>query len=124
MVGVAAQSEQAESTSEEVFFGLQGYLGQDAGEYTAIGDIPGGSMEVMEAMFEPPNLSTTYRFDPDPPGDDTFKVMVNGVIRGQLESGLAHATLFWNVVPGSGTGEYADLAGKGRAFMFADPEAG
>jgi hypothetical protein len=122
--GVTAQDEAA---SEEVMFGIVGFLDEGEGWHTAIGEIPAGhwTADPDESIFEPPATSNVLRFDPGEPGGDTFDISLGGVIRGTFEpEDIIHGTEFWSVVPNSGTGEYAGLSGKGQATFIAYRDGG
>ncbi len=123
-IGVTAQDG---AEAEEVMFGIVGALGEAEGYHTAIGEIPAGhwTADPDESIFEPPATSNVLRFDPGEPGGDTFDIYLGGVIRGTFEpEAMIYGTEFWNVVPNSGTGEYAGLSGKGQATFIAHRDAG
>lgn len=114
--GVAAQDEAA----DELLFAIVDNPNTGIGEFTGYGDIPAGTVTHVQGIFEPPNVSAVHIIDPGPPGGDTFQISRSGTIRGTLDDGTIHGLLFWNVMPGWGTGEYADLTGKGRLFGIAN----
>jgi hypothetical protein len=108
-------------TAADVTFNMLVDVSSNHGEFTPIGDIPQGTFEITDTMFDPEtgNVTATYVLDPAPQGGDTFTIQTVGKRVGEFSSGAFFARTDWSVI--EAMGDYKALAGShGRAYPVSD----